>query len=83
MDGFNISTDLITDRVPKTLKSVDDLLGQGHNSQEIFDQIRPILVRIIEHKFKLSKAKFQIATQLNFGGYKIKAEKPKTKMKPR
>ena len=78
MDGFNISTDYIIQGIPKVLKSVDDLLGQGCNPQEIYDQIRPILIKIIENKFKLSKAKFKISTQLNFGGYTIEAQKSKT-----
>ena len=52
--------------------------GQGCNPQEIYDQIRPILIKIIKNKFKLSKAKFKISTQLNFGDYTIEVQKSKT-----
>ena len=55
MDSFNICTDFITSNIPKTVKSVDDILGQGQNPQELYNQIITVLTRIIQHKFKISK----------------------------
>ena len=75
MDSFNISTDCIVEGINKTLKSVDDVLGQGRDPQEIYLQIREVLKRIINKKFKLSRKKFHIGTQIDFGGYIIKSTK--------
>ena len=69
--GLNEAMDLFN----MTLKSVDNILGQGENPQELYNQIRTVLIRIIRNKFKLSRIKFSIGTKINFGGYVIKAKK--------
>ena len=47
MNSFNISTDCIVSGINKTLKLMDNILGQGRDPQEIYLQIREVLIRII------------------------------------
>ena len=75
MDSFNICTDFIISNMAKTLKSVDDILGPGQNPQELYNQIKTVLTKIIQHKFKISKKKFKVGTQIDFWGYTIRSQK--------
>ena len=53
MDSFNISTDPIVSGINKTLKSVDDVLGQGRDPQQ----------ELLIKKIKLRRRTFHIGTQ--------------------
>ena len=66
MDAFSVKTDYVI---------ADDILGQGKNPQEIYQQCSIVLTRIIKHNFKVSKKKCQVGSRLEFGGYVIQAQK--------
>ena len=63
--SFNISTNFITSGLPKTLKSIDDILGQGKNPQEIYNP--NAAYQDNQKQIRTEKKFFCIGTQIDFG----------------
>ena len=58
----------------RVIKSIDDLLGQVRNLQELWDTLAEVLGRIIDRNMVVSIDKFQLGQSINYGGFTLEAK---------
>ena len=72
-DQFNVIADPLVKDIPRTLKSIDDILYQAESIQGEYDALSLLLRRVIKLKMCVSLNKFVIPTFLKYGGFMLEA----------
>ena len=77
-DGFNLTSDIIIANTERIEKSTDDILGMPKTFNEAYPQLAQVVTNCIKNGFVVSRKKFDIGTNITYGGFNLQKQDNKT-----